>query len=259
MLMIKHKKINWFRLSILSSFILTSFCGCSTKSDNTKKEDTSSSVFIESSIYESSNTFETDSEESLITENANLISDESIFQSNSSSNLNESVYEKLEINESNIDSIYQSIDDIINIENRIYNNTSIDKERLIIDYEKVYNFIFNDGSIKGHFFADLNKEDKARTIDFFMNFDLQLDDIFPDSVADIKKAVGYSKDIVVKKLKQLKIELGDCISSTIGEDKYNSYIEEKDKVIDTAKNQLLSDVSDLKEFGKNIWQKIKKR
>lgn len=273
MLMIKYKKVNWFKLAILSSFVITSFCGCSNKTYTSKKDETSSSVSIESSIYESSNAFEDNSKVYSMDENAEPTSEESILQSDVSSNFSETIHEELDIiNESSIDvtnetvydasidsSTNETINDLINIDNTIYDNTSQDKERLIIDYEKVYNFIFSDGSIKGHLFADLNKEEKAKAVDVFLNFDLKIDNIFPDSIDDIKKAIGYSKDKVSKKLKELKNELGDYISSKIGEDKYNSFIETKDKAFDAAKEQFSDDVDDLKEFGKNAWQKIKER
>ena len=237
--MIKFKYLNGKRITVLLlSGIIIMSSGCSFKKSNSNEESISYSVIridFENKSNES-NKKEVSKEESIIN------SDEL------ESNLEESLESK---NDTNI------IDYLEKIDNKIMEKGYQIKDELIKDYEIVHDFIFENGMIKGYAFDELKENTKAKIISIYLSIDEKIEKYYPDYKETIQEKYGNIKEKIKNKLSSFKEKLTDYIKDEIGEDKYNKVIDTKDKVIDEFKSQTKKDISDLKELGGKVKEKIK--
>lgn len=233
--MIKFKNLNGKRITVLLlSGIIIMSSGCSFKKSNSNEESISYSV--------SRIDFENKSNESNKKE---VSKKESIINSDElESNLEESLESK---NDTNIINYLEKID------NKIMGKVYQIKDELIKDYEIVHDFIFENGMIKGYTFDELKENTKAKIISIYLNIDEKIEKYYPDYKETIQEKYGNIKEKIKNKLSSFS----DNIKDEIGEDKYNKVIDTKDKVIDEFKSQTKKDISDLKELGGKVKEKIK--
>lgn len=156
-----------------------------------------------------------------------------------------------EDNDNKVIEYFENIDDKIN--NMVYNA----KDEIIDDYEIVYDFIFNGGTIKGYTFNEVKDNTKSKAIDLYLKIDEKIESKYPNYKETIEEKFGDAKVKVKEKLSSVSSKLQDKIIDEIGIDKYEEIIDTKDKYIDKFKEQTASDISDLKELGETIKDKVK--
>lgn len=133
------------------------------------------------------------------------------------------------------------------------------KDELVKDYGIVHDFIFEDGTIKGYTFDELKDSAKAKALSIYLKIDEKIESHFPEYKEKIKEKYGNTKEKVKTKLSEYKNKLIDYLKDELGEEKYNSYVNKKDKFVDAFKEQTKEDFNELKELGKSAWEKIKER
>lgn len=256
----KFKKINFKRLStfILSGVILVS-SGCSPQKNKTNNYKEESNYKASSRVIE---------EESIIEESSSGSIDESSYDYSSiSSQWSEETRDSFaEISKIESDEVIETnsieerdensvIDYLESIDNKLNEKANIVKEELVEDYHIVYDFIFNNGTIKGYTFDELKTNAKAKVVSIYLSIDEKIDSKFPGYKETIKEKYGNAKDKIKNKLSEFKEEIIDYI----GEDKYNSYMDTRDKYIEGFKEQTKNDISEVKDLAGKAWEYIKNR
>ena len=238
--MIKFKNLNGKRITVLLlSGIIIMSSGCYFKKSNSNEDSISYSV--------SRIDYENKSNES---NKEKVLKEDSIINSKIDE-LESNMDESKSKNDNNIINFLEKID------NKITEKGYKIKDELIKDYGVVHDFIFENGTIKGYTFDELKDNIKAKIISIYLSIDEKIEKYYPDYKETIKEKYGNIKDKVKNKLSSFKEKLTDYIKDEIGEDEYNKAIDTKDKVIDEFKSQTKKDISDLKEFGGKVKEKIK--
>lgn len=240
--MIRFRKINFKRICVLvlSGVVLISVCGCSARKDRSLDLTQKSYSRVNEQTPKAGN-------------NEQSVTDYSFDeQEDSINNTSEETEKNIEEDkDSKIISFFENIDD------KITEKSYQVKDELVKDYKIAYDFIFNDGTIKGYTFDELKDKTKAKVTSIYLKIDEKIESHFPDYKDTIKEKAGYAKDKVKSKLTSLKKKVTDYIKEEVGEDKYNSWIDTKDKYVEGFKEQVKDDFNELKELGGKAKEKIK--
>ena len=268
--MIKFKKINIQKLSaiLLSGIILNAICGCSSKKDSYQKEvdSTYSGRVFDNS--KSSVSYESEIESDKIEESSTSIKKQDYSESIDYDSLeNDFSVDYLAENSSIESSIEESqqenkkVEDVIGlleqIDNKITEKGYQVKDELVKDYGIVHDFIFENGTIKGYTFDELKDNIKAKALSIYLKIDEKIEKHFPQYKETIKEKYGNIKDKVKSKLSQYKNNFIEYLKNEIGEEKYNSFIETKNKYVEEFKEQTKNDFNELKELGGKAKEKVK--
>lgn len=274
--MIKFSNKNLRKIStiLLSGTIVLSISGCGSKVVETSRGDYSSNSETTSNLVSSeSGLF---SQESIIetaqVEESSKSSQESVIETaqiEESSELVESFIEsKVEFSK---DSSYESIDSrqkfslddvadtLNNIDNKITNGLYVIGDELLEDYDILYDFIFENGTIKGYTFDEVKDDIQASAMSVYLKLDKTIDDKFPNTKKKIQEVYGNTKNKVKNKLSEFKGKIEDKIIDEIGEEEYSNYIEMKDDFVSAFKDQTKSDIDELKGLGKEFLKGIRER
>lgn len=233
----KIKKLRLLSTSIILSMTLV-IPGCSTKKAQ-EKENVETTTSVVSEIQSSKTN-----------ENKTKYVEETITQQSSKKNI-----ENSKLNEESQDkyTMEDVIDYFKDLDEKLMDKALVAKDKILEDYYIIYDFIFNDTTIKGYTFDELKDNLKEKVMDIYLNIDEKIDKHYPDYKEKIKEKYGNIKDKVKDKLTDFK----DSIIDHIGEDKYESIVDTKDKYVDGFREQTKDDISDVKELVKNIWGKIR--
>ena len=231
---INRKNLRRLNIIFLTGFVLIT-SGCMKQSEkstiyNDSKQNASNSRVIENQVSR---------EESI---------EESIVESSITSEVSLETEESLDKFTTN-----DLIDYLENIDDKITSMAINAKDEIVEDYHIVYDFIFNEGTIKGYTFDELKENTKAKVLDIYFKIDTAIEEKYPSLKPTIEEKFKSTKEKAKNKLSNLKEELIDYI----GQDKYDFYLEKKDQLVDKFKEQTKEDVSELKDLAGSIWQRIK--
>lgn len=179
-----------------------------------------------------------------------IIDESSIIESSVEINSKVESYQQ-EDNENKVIKFFETIDD------KITSMSYTIKDELIKDYKTIYDFIFNEGTIKGYTFNELKDNTKAKAMDLYLKIDDKIESKYPNYKDTIKEKFGNTRIKVKDKLLSFSTKLKEYIKDEIGEEEYQDIIDTKDKYVQGFKEQTVSDVSDLKELGGIIKDKVK--
>lgn len=257
--MIKFNNKNSRKIAVLllSGTIVLSISGCSGKniSMNTSRNDYSSKETTSSSLYDESSILEEVSHESIV-ETAQIEESSIVIESSIESKI-ESSYESVESKQKfTLDDVIDTLD---TIDNKIENNLYGAGNEILEDYDILYDFIFEDGTIKGYTFDEVKDSIQASAMSIYLKLDQTIDEKFPNTKKKIQEVYGNTKDKVKTKLNEYKGKLEDKIIEEIGEEEYSNYIELKDDFVSAFKEQTESDIGELKELGKEFLKNIRER
>lgn len=262
--MIKFKYINFKRVSaiLLSGIILVSICGCSGKKDKYIENNNTYSGRMHNS-EKIDNVSEIEKEATNIEQYSNVVekneSSESFkYDSSIDYLMNDSSAESL-FDESTIEKYKMKdvIDFLEKIDDTITEKGYQAKDELIKDYGIVHDFVFEDGTIKGYTFDELKDSTKAKVLSLYLKIDEKIEKHFPQYKETIKEKFGKAKDKVKSKLSQYKNDFIEYFKDEIGEEKYNNFIDTKNKYVEGFKEQTKNDFNELKELGGKAKDKVK--
>lgn len=262
--MIKIKKINIKKVSalLLSGIILISICGCSSKKENYQKESSNTYSGRTSNYSKSSISNEQEKEINNIEESSTSINkqDYNSLENDSSVNYleeNSSIETSSEESKQENNKVQDVIDFLEQIDNKITEKGYQAKDELIKDYGIVHDFIFENATIKGYTFDELKDNTKAKALSIYLKIDGKIEKHFPQYKETIKEKYGNTKDKVKSKLSQYKNNFIEYLKNEMGEEKYNSFIETKNKYVEGFKEQTKNDFNELKDLGGKAKEKVK--
>ena len=262
--MIKFYNKNTKKLAIilLSGTIVLSVSGCYEKISSkysSYSKTTSQLSEEENESYLVSETAEPE-ESSKIIESSNESKIESKIESSIQS-IEESILESVSsIEESSKKIDIDEVTDLLDsIDNKIKNNLYKVGDEILEDYDVLYDFIFENGTIKGYTFDEVKDDVKAKAMSVYLKIDETIDSKFPNIKAKINEVYGNTKDKVKNKLSEYKVKLEDKIIEEIGEEEYSNYINLKDEFVSAFEKQNKSDIDELKELGKEFLKSIRER
>lgn len=242
--MIKFRNISRRFVAGVMALTMVSAVGCSKQKDNTSKDNYTSKTIASNYYNDQHVTIKNKSQVSKVSETAEPEMVESSIDS--------SMYDVVSSQEVSEESKKKfSTKDVISfledLDEKITDKSENIAQGVADGCKMAYNFVFNDGAIKGYTLNELEDSMQQKAITIIAKIDKKIDKHLPNYKENIKTTFGNTKDKIVNLAKKFGEKFKNKIIDIIGEEKFESYVEIKDELVSIGNEQLHDDIDTLKD------------
>lgn len=194
-----------------------------------------------------STTIDTSSVEYRVSENQNLIVEETTSE------------EQVIVSETEFTSYIAEINQDVETITEKEELSTLDKQTLTNTFITLTDFIFYDGEIKGTTFSELTTSAKEKVIELYEKIDAKIESVYPGYKEKIKETSIKTYNNIKDKLIEVKDNIATNYKNEIGQDRYNDQVETFNESKETMKESFEPVIDVIVEESKDLYNTAKEK